>query len=59
MYHTCSGGLKLDTMADSAKIRSRILDLQTNLLNFAFQLTTNKEAAEDLVQETTLKVLDN
>lgn len=46
-------------MADSAKIRSRILDLQTNLLNFAFQLTTNREAAEDLVQETTLKVLDN
>lgn len=46
-------------MKDSAKFRTRILDLQNNLLNFAFQLTTNREAAEDLVQETTLKVLDN
>lgn len=46
-------------MTDSVRFRNRLLDLQNNLLNFAFQLTTNREAAEDLVQETTLKALDN
>lgn len=30
-----------------------------NLLNFAYQLTTSRDAAKDLVQDTTLKVLDN
>lgn len=28
-------------------------------MNFAYQLTSNREEAEDLVQDTTLKVLDN
>lgn len=51
--------LNLNAMSDSAKFRNRLLELQDNLLNFAFQLTTNREAAEDLVQETALKVLDN
>ncbi len=46
-------------MSDSTNFRNRLLGLQNNLLNFAFQLTTNRDAAEDLVQETTLKVLDN
>lgn len=46
-------------MADSGTFKQRLLGLQGNLLNFAFQLTTNKEAARDLVQDTTLKVLDN
>lgn len=45
-------------MSDST-FKQRLLGLQGNLLNFAFQLTTNREAAEDLVQDTTLKVLDN
>ena len=46
-------------MSDSITFKKRLLGLQGNLLNFAFQLTTNKEAAQDLVQDTTLKVLDN
>lgn len=46
-------------MADSTTFKSRLLGLQSNLLNFAYQLTTNREAAQDLVQDTTLKVLDN
>ncbi len=46
-------------MADSSTFKSRLLGLQNNLLNFAYQLTTNREAAQDLVQDTTLKVLDN
>lgn len=33
--------------------------MQSNLLNFAYQLTTSRETAQDLVQDTTLKVLDN
>ncbi|MCM1290827.1 MAG: RNA polymerase sigma factor [Prevotella sp.] len=37
----------------------KLVGLQGNLLNFAYQLTSNREAAEDLVQDTTLRVLDN
>ncbi len=39
--------------------KQKLLGLQGNLMNFAIQLTSNREAAEDLVQDTTLKVLDN
>ena len=46
-------------MANSGSFKQRLLGLQNNLLSFAYQLTTNKEAAQDLVQDTTLKVLDN
>ena len=46
-------------MADSTSFINKLLGLQSNLLNFAYQLTSNREAAEDLVQDTTLKVLDN
>lgn len=46
-------------MADSSSFINRLLGLQGNLLNFAYQLTSNREAAKDLVQDTTLKVLDN
>ncbi len=35
------------------------MDLQGNLLNFAFMLTSNREDAYDLLQDTTLKALDN
>jgi RNA polymerase sigma-70 factor (ECF subfamily) len=40
-------------------LKQRLLSLQGNLTNFAYQLTSNKESAMDLVQDTTLKVLDN
>lgn len=46
-------------MANQANFKERLLGLQGNLLSFAYQLTTNREAAQDLVQDTTLKVLDN
>ncbi len=36
-----------------------MLGLQNNLLNFAFTLTSNKDDAYDLLQDTTLKALDN
>ncbi|GBU06693.1 RNA polymerase sigma factor [Bacteroidales bacterium] len=39
--------------------RNKILSLQENMMNFALMLTSNREAAQDLLQETTLKVLDS
>ena len=46
-------------MAEKQQFKDRLLSLQGNLFNFACQLTANREAAQDLVQDTTLKVLDN
>lgn len=46
-------------MKASKSFQERLIGLQGNLLNFAYQLTTNREQAEDLLQDTTLKALDN
>ncbi len=46
-------------MADKLSFKQRLLGLQGNLYNFACQLTSDRDAAQDLVQDTTLKVLDN
>jgi len=46
-------------MKHSKSFQDRIIGLQGNLLSFAYQLTTNREQAEDLLQDTTLKALDN
>ena len=46
-------------MKTKESFKSRLLGLQGNLLSFAYQLTTNREAAQDLLQDTTLKALDN
>ena len=46
-------------MADNLSFKQKLLGLQSNLFNFACQLTANRDAAQDLVQDTTLKVLDN
>lgn len=37
----------------------KLIDLQVSMMNFALNLTSNKEEAKDLLQETTLRVLDN
>jgi len=37
----------------------RLMELQGNLLNFAYTLTLNRDDAQDLLQDTTLKALDN
>lgn len=39
--------------------RAKLLEVQDNLLNFAYLLTSNRDDAYDLLQDTTLKVLDN
>lgn len=36
-----------------------VVGMQSNLMNFAFKLTLDKDRASDLVQETTLKALDS
>jgi RNA polymerase sigma factor, sigma-70 family len=41
------------------QFQEKVLDLQANMFNFALMLTANREEAEDLLQDTTLKVLDN
>lgn len=46
-------------MATNQTFADRLIGIQNNLLSFAYQLTTDKEAAHDLLQETTLKALDN
>ena len=44
---------------NSNSFQQRLLGLQDNLLNFAYMLTSNQEEAKDLLQDTTLKALDN
>ena len=46
-------------MSSKESFKERLLGLQGNLMSFAYQLTTNKEEAEDLLQDTTLKALTN
>lgn len=46
-------------MKTNETFKDRVLGLQSNLLSFAYQLTTNKDEARDLLQDTTLKALDN
>ena len=38
---------------------AKLLSLQDNMFNFAYSLTLNRDEAKDLLQETTLKVLNN
>lgn len=46
-------------MRTKESFKNRVVGLQGNLLSFAYQLTSNREEAEDLLQDTTLKALDN
>ena len=41
------------------EFEAKLMSLQSNLLNFAFMLTSNRDNAYDLLQDTTLKALDN
>lgn len=46
-------------MKTNKSFEDRLVGLQGNLYNFAYQLTSSREQAEDLLQDTTLKALDN
>lgn len=43
----------------SKEFQTKLMAIQNNLLNFAFMLTSNRDNAYDLLQDTTLKALDN
>lgn len=44
---------------NTTQFQQRILGMQDNMFNFAMMLTANKDDALDLLQDTTLKALDN
>ncbi|MDH6358534.1 RNA polymerase sigma factor [Parabacteroides sp. PF5-9] len=44
---------------NTLQFQKTLLGMQDNLMNFALMLTANKDDAADLLQDTTLKVLDN
>ena len=46
------------TLVASA-FQQQLIDLQDNMLNFAYTLTSDRDEARDLLQDTTLKALDN
>jgi RNA polymerase sigma factor, sigma-70 family len=46
-------------MKRKIQFENDLVALQGNMRNFAYSLTLNHEDAEDLLQDTTLKVLDN
>ena len=48
-----------NTIMSSKKFQSKLMSMQSNLLNFAYILTSNRDDAYDLLQDTTLKALDN
>ena len=43
----------------TANFAQDLLSVQTELLNFAYKLTADREEANDLLQETSMKALDN
>lgn len=46
-------------MSNQSAFISSVLGMQSNLRSFALKLTLDKDAAHDLVQDTTLKALNN
>ena len=43
---------------NTSQFQKKLLGMQENMMNFALMLTANREDAQDLLQETSLKVLD-
>lgn len=44
---------------NNSQFQKKLLSIQEHMMNFALSLTSNKEKAKDLMQDTTLRVLDN
>lgn len=44
---------------NALQFQNKLLSMQDNMMNFAMMLTANRDDAQDLLQDTTLKVLDN
>ncbi|MBD5308374.1 MAG: RNA polymerase sigma factor, partial [Bacteroides sp.] len=43
----------------TSAFQQQLMSLQANLLNFAYTLTSNRDDAYDLLQDTTVKALTN
>ena len=50
---------KTTRIMKTATFAQNLLSMQTELLHFAYKLTADREEANDLLQETSLKALDN
>ena len=46
-------------MNNSITFQKDLIGVQDDLLRFAYKLTSDREEANDLLQETSLKILDN
>ncbi len=46
-------------MTTSTNFQNNLMNLQSNMLNFAMMLTSNRDDAYDLLQDTTLKVIES
>lgn len=44
---------------NTLQFQKKLLSMQENMMNFALMLTANRDDAQDLMQDTTLKVLDS
>ena len=44
---------------NTSQFQQKLVGLQENMLNFALMLTADRDDAQDLLQDTTLKVLNN
>ncbi|MDL2255290.1 RNA polymerase sigma factor [Parabacteroides sp. OttesenSCG-928-G06] len=44
---------------NALQFQKKLLSMQENMMNFALMLTANRDDAQDLMQDTTLKVLNN
>ena len=44
---------------NTSTFHNDLIKIQSNLFNFAMMLTSNRDNANDLVQDTTLKAIDN
>ena len=43
---------------NALQFQKKLLSMQENMMNFALMLTANRDDAQDLMQDTTLKVLE-
>lgn len=51
--------MKIEGKMSKKNFENKLIGLQNNMLNFAFTLTSNRNDAEDLLQETILRALNN
>ena len=58
-YATVANRILKNQIMNGLQFQKKLLSLQENMMNFALILTANKDDAQDLLQDTTLKALNN